>query len=184
MKRRWSAFRDADFSTIPISPIDYISQRLEREGYSIREVTGRKVGLDYAPDGSTTYKIRPDSDRTARARIDAVAQFNSGDADIILLNCSGSTGISLHASEKFADQRSRHMIVAQAERDINVFMQMLGRVHRTGQVALPSYTLLMGDLPAEKRPGAILCRKDGKPQRQHHCVSRNGHLRQQTWWTS
>jgi hypothetical protein len=38
-------------------------------------------------------------------------------------------------------------------------MQMLGRVHRTGQVALPSYTLLMGDLPAEKRPGAILCRK-------------------------
>ena len=51
------------------------------------------------------------------------------------------------------------MIVAQAERDINVFMQMLGRVHRTGQVALPAYTLLMGDLPAEKRPGAILCRK-------------------------
>ena len=151
--------QDADFSTIPISPIDYISQRLEREGYSIREVTGRKVGLDYAPDGSTTYKIRLDSDRTARARIDAVAQFNSGDADIILLNCSGSTGISLHASEKFADQRPRHMIVAQAERDINVFMQMLGRVHRTGQVVLPSYTLLMGDLPAEKRPGAILCRK-------------------------
>ena len=85
--------------------------------------------------------------------------FNAGDADVILLNCSGSTGISLHASEKFADQRPRHMIVAQAERDINVFMQMLGRVHRTGQVALPAYTLLMGDLPAEKRPGAILCRK-------------------------
>jgi hypothetical protein len=151
--------RESDFSEIPVSPIDYITQRLERQGYSVREVTGRKVGLDYAPDGSTTYKLRPDSDRTARARIDAVAQFNSGDADVILLNCSGSTGISLHASEKFADQRPRHMIVAQAERDINVFMQMLGRVHRTGQVALPSYTLLMGDLPAEKRPGAILCRK-------------------------
>ncbi len=88
-----------------------------------------------------------------------MARFNAGDADVILLNCSGSTGISLHASEKFADQRPRHMIVAQAERDINVFMQMLGRVHRTGQVALPNYTLLMGDLPAEKRPGAILCRK-------------------------
>ena len=78
---------------------------------------------------------------------------------MILLNCSGSTGISLHASEKFADQRPRHMIVAQAERDINVFMQMLGRVHRTGQVALPRYTLLIGDIPAEKRPGALLCRK-------------------------
>lgn len=151
--------READFSSIPISPIDYITQRLERQGYSVREVTGRSAALDYASDGSTTYRVRPDSERTSRARINAVAEFNSGDADAIILNCSGSTGISLHASERFADQRPRHMIVAQAERDINVFMQMLGRVHRTGQVALPSYTLLMSDLPAEKRPGAILCQK-------------------------
>ncbi|NET33265.1 MAG: DEAD/DEAH box helicase family protein [Cyanothece sp. SIO1E1] len=151
--------QEADLNRIPISPIDYITQQLERQGYSVAEVTGRKAGLDYAPDGSTTYRIRPERERTPKARIDAVAQFNSGDMDVIILNCAGSTGISLHASEKFADPRPRHMIVAQAERDINVFMQMLGRVHRTGQVALPSYTLLMSDLPAEKRPGAILCRK-------------------------
>jgi hypothetical protein len=151
--------RSGDFNAIPISPIDYIEQQLERAGYRVTEVTGRKVGLTYAADGTATYKVRPDQETTPKAKIDAVAQFNAGDADVILLNCSGSTGISLHASEKFADQRPRHMIVAQAERDINVFMQMLGRIHRTGQVALPSYTLLMGDIPAEKRPGAILCRK-------------------------
>jgi hypothetical protein len=151
--------REGDFSRIPISPIDYIEQRLEQAGYRISEVTGRKAGLDYAPDGTTTYKVRTESETSSKAKIEAVALFNAGDADAILLNCSGSTGISLHASEKFADQRPRHMIVAQAERDINVFMQMLGRIHRTGQVELPSYTLLMGDLPAEKRPGAILCRK-------------------------
>ena len=151
--------QEGDFSGVPVSPIDYITQRLEQSGYRVAEVTGRSAGLNYLSNGSTTYKVRSSGDRTPRARIDAVAQFNSGDADVIILNCSGSTGISLHASEKFADQRSRHMIVAQAERDINVFMQMLGRVHRTGQVALPSYTLLMGDLPAEKRPGAILAKK-------------------------
>ncbi|MBE9109811.1 strawberry notch C-terminal domain-containing protein [Nodosilinea sp. LEGE 07298] len=151
--------REGDFSRIPISPIDYIEQRLEQAGYRVSEVTGRKAGLDYAPDGTTTYKVRTESETSSKAKIEAVALFNAGDADAILLNCSGSTGISLHASEKFADQRPRHMIVAQAERDINVFMQMLGRIHRTGQVELPSYTLLMGDLPAEKRPGAILCRK-------------------------
>ncbi|ASC70385.1 DNA mismatch repair protein MutS [Halomicronema hongdechloris C2206] len=151
--------READFSGIPISPIDYIEQQLERAGFRVTEVTGRKAGIDYAADGSMSYRVRSDQETTAKGKIDAVAKFNAGDADVILLNCSGSTGISLHASEKFADQRPRHMIVAQAERDINVFMQMLGRVHRTGQVALPSYTLLMGDLPAEKRPGAILCRK-------------------------
>ncbi|WP_228037630.1 strawberry notch C-terminal domain-containing protein [Nodosilinea sp. LEGE 06152] len=151
--------RESDFSGIPISPIDYIEQQLERSGYRVTEVTGRKAGIEYGADGAMAYKVRLGEEKTAKGRIDAVAKFNAGDADVILLNCSGSTGISLHASEKFADQRPRHMIVAQAERDINVFMQMLGRVHRTGQVALPAYTLLMGDLPAEKRPGAILCRK-------------------------
>ncbi|PSR19301.1 hypothetical protein C8255_02775 [filamentous cyanobacterium CCP3] len=151
--------RESDFSGIPISPIDYIEQQLERSGYRVTEVTGRKAGIEYGADGSMVYKVRLGEETTAKGKIDAVARFNAGDADVILLNCSGSTGISLHASEKFADQRPRHMIVAQAERDINVFMQMLGRVHRTGQVALPAYTLLMGDLPAEKRPGAILCRK-------------------------
>ena len=148
-----------DFYSIPISPIDYIEQQLERAGYTVAEVTGRKVGLTYGVDGSATYKIRPVQETTAKGKIDAVAQFNAGQADVILLNCSGSTGISLHASEKFTDQRPRHMIMAQAERDINVFMQMLGRVHRTGQVVLPRYTLLIGDIPAEKRPGALLCRK-------------------------
>ncbi len=151
--------QDGDFSRIPISPIDYIKHRLEQSGYSVTEVTGREAGIDYAASGSMTYKVRPQQETTPKAKIDAVAQFNAGDRDVIILNCSGSTGISLHASEKFADQRPRHMIVAQAERDINVFMQMLGRIHRTGQVALPGYTLLMGDIPAEKRPGAILCGK-------------------------
>lgn len=151
--------RESDFTGIPISPIDYIEQQLERSGYRVTEVTGRTAGIEYGADGAMAYKMRLGEEKTAKGRIDAVARFNAGDADVILLNCSGSTGISLHASEKFADQRPRHMIVAQAERDINVFMQMLGRVHRTGQVALPNYTLLMGDLPAEKRPGAILCRK-------------------------
>ncbi|MBE9135712.1 strawberry notch C-terminal domain-containing protein [Nodosilinea sp. LEGE 07088] len=151
--------QESDFSGIPISPIDYIEQQLERAGYRVTEVTGRTAGIEYGADGSMAYKVRLGEEKKAKGKIDAVARFNAGDADVILLNCSGSTGISLHASEKFADQRPRHMIVAQSERDINVFMQMLGRVHRTGQVALPAYTLLMGDLPAEKRPGAILCRK-------------------------
>jgi polyhydroxyalkanoate synthesis regulator phasin len=76
-----------------------------------------------------------------------------------LLNRSGATGISLHASEKFDDQRRRHMIVGQAERNINDFMQTLGRAHRTGQVVAPRISLLMGDTPDEKRPAALLNNK-------------------------
>ncbi|MBE9011153.1 toprim domain-containing protein, partial [Pseudanabaenaceae cyanobacterium LEGE 13415] len=38
-------------------------------------------------------------------------------------------------------------------------MQMLGRVNRFGQVSEPEITLLMSDIPAEKRLGALLSRK-------------------------
>ncbi|MEM9803818.1 MAG: strawberry notch C-terminal domain-containing protein [Cyanobacteria bacterium P01_D01_bin.56] len=150
---------DSDLSQIPISPIDYIRGRLEQAGYTTTEVTGRKSVLDYDVDGSAVYKTRSAKEISTNGKIAAVNNFNSGQADVIIINRSGSTGISLHASETFADQRPRVMIVAQASRDINTFMQTLGRIHRTGQVELPNYKLLTTDLPAEKRPAAILSRK-------------------------
>ncbi|MEM6255074.1 MAG: strawberry notch C-terminal domain-containing protein [Cyanobacteria bacterium P01_D01_bin.156] len=150
---------DSDLSQIPISPIDYIRGRLEQAGYTTTEVTGRKSVLDYDADGSAVYKTRSAKEISTNGKIAAVNDFNSGQADVIIINRSGATGISLHASETFDDQRPRVMIVAQASRDINTFMQTLGRIHRTGQVELPNYKLLITDLPAEKRPAAILSRK-------------------------
>jgi P-loop containing NTP hydrolase pore-1 len=52
--------QEADLDSIPVSSIDYITQRLEQTGYHVTEVTGRKAGLDYAPDGSTAYKAPPE----------------------------------------------------------------------------------------------------------------------------
>ncbi|MBD1845698.1 bifunctional DNA primase/polymerase [Cyanobacteria bacterium FACHB-63] len=148
-----------DFSNLPISPIDYIENRLQQAGYQTGEVTGREHQVEYTADGGRFYQTRTPAERSTRAAIETVAGFNRGNLDVMVLNQSGSTGISLHASERFADQRPRHMIVAQAERNIDDFMQMLGRIHRHGQVALPSYTLLCADIPAEKRPGAVLAKK-------------------------
>ena len=160
------AFTDAreiisssDFSTIPISPIDYIKSRLQEQGYSVGEITGRRETLQYQDDGTTTLKLRSSSELKTNAKIETVKQFNSGDLDVLILNKSGATGISLHASETFADQRPRHMNILQAAGDINEFVQMLGRVNRTGQVVPPNYSLVMSDIPAEKRPGAILMKK-------------------------
>lgn len=38
-------------------------------------------------------------------------------------------------------------------------MQMLGRIHRTGQVLFPSYAQRVADVPAQKRPAAVLANK-------------------------
>lgn len=148
-----------DLSAIPISSIDYIRARLTQEGYQVDEITGRKNMVEYGADGSMTYKVRPGSETNPQGKINIVNRFNDGRLDVVILNRSGATGINLHASEKFKDQKPRHMIVVQAERDINQVMQMLGRANRFGQVVEPKFTLLMGDVPAEKRLGALLVKK-------------------------
>lgn len=94
-----------------------------------------------------------------KQRVNAVKAFNSGDADVIILNQAGSTGLSLHASSKVKDKRKRHMIIVQPEKNIDTHMQMLGRVHRTGQVIPPAYSQMMADIPAEMRPAAVLLKK-------------------------
>lgn len=148
-----------NLSSIPLSSIDYIKYRLAQRGYSADEITGRKSIINYEADGSLTYSLRPMSEVKTQGKINVVNRFNNGQLDVIILNRSGATGINLHASEKFTDQRPRHMIMAQAERDINQVSQMLGRANRFGQVVEPKFTLVMADVPAEKRLGAILAKK-------------------------
>ena len=145
---------DAMTIDIPASPIDAIRHEIEKSGYSVAEITGRSLIVDYANKGE--IKNRPAAEKNRRRIVD---EFNSKKLDVLILNQAGSTGLSIHASERFADKSPRHMIVAQPSLDINTFLQMLGRVNRTGQVVTPSYSLAWLDLPSEKRPAAVLSRK-------------------------
>ncbi|MCM2342805.1 strawberry notch C-terminal domain-containing protein, partial [Rhodoferax sp.] len=139
---------------IPVSPIDWMRAEITRAGYQVAEITGRSLSVDYSDPKKPVLAAIDLLEQ--KDKVNTTRQFNAGKLDALILNVAGSTGISLHASEKFEDQRQRHMIVAQAAGDINIFMQMLGRVHRTGQVRLPKYTILSVDLPTEKRPTAVL----------------------------
>ena len=141
---------------IPVSPIDWMRYHITKAGYSVAEITGRNLSVDYSGKRPVLSAI---DQQEQRDKVETTRRFNDGRLDAVILNVAGSTGISLHASEKFADRRQRHMIVAQPAQDINIFMQMLGRIHRTGQVALPKYTILGVDLPAEKRPMALTADK-------------------------
>ncbi|NJN61219.1 MAG: DEAD/DEAH box helicase family protein [Coleofasciculaceae cyanobacterium RL_1_1] len=147
--------------SFPVSPIDRVKKRIEDAGYSMGEITGRTVRLDYdnADGDRAVFQRRGSSETSKAAKIDTVNNFNSGQTDVVVLNRSGATGISLHASERFENQDRRHMVVGQAERNINDFMQTLGRVNRTGQVSKPKITLMMSDTPDEKRPAAVLAKK-------------------------
>lgn len=133
-------------SDIFISPLDAIIERLHEKGYKVGELTGRNMYVERNDKGQVVIKRRTDKDKKRMQR-----EFNSGELDVLILNKSASTGISLHASEKFSDQRQRTMIIAQPLSDINDYMQMIGRIDRTGQVHRGYYINLGLPVPAENR---------------------------------
>lgn len=143
----------------PASPIDWIRYRMQKAGMKIAEVTGRKSILVYNDNGVATLAARPRSESGTRGKQNTIRQINDGSLDGLILNRSGATGLSVHASAKVKNQKVRHMMIAQPAKNIDEFMQMLGRVNRTGQVVKPRYSLLMSDSPAELRPAAVLAKK-------------------------
>ena len=133
-------------SDIFISPLDAIIERLHEKGYKVGELTGRNSYVERDAGGNVVVRRRTDKDKKRMQR-----EFNNGELDVLILNKSASTGISLHASEKFSDQRQRTMIIAQPLSDINDYMQMIGRIDRTGQVHRGYYINLGLPVPAENR---------------------------------
>lgn len=128
-----------------ISPLDEITAKLRAKGYTVGELTGRK---NVVVEDNGTYRI---AKRKKLPKQLLQSRFNSGKIDVVILNKTGSTGISLHASKTFADQRQRVMILAQPLPDINDYMQMIGRIDRTGQVKRGYYINLGLPVPAEQR---------------------------------
>ncbi len=130
---------------LPIAPLDAIRIKIEEAGYSVRELSGRSIELA-KEDGKYYIRNRAETDKKK-----AAADFNEGKVDVLMVNKTGSTGISLHASEKFADQRQRVMIAAQLQPDVNDEIQMRGRNDRTGQMVRGAYEYLLSSIPAEQR---------------------------------
>ncbi|TGV03590.1 strawberry notch C-terminal domain-containing protein [Flavivirga rizhaonensis] len=139
-----------------ISPIDELIHLIEQSRkpkhlgghkdnyFKVAEVTGRNQRLRFEDDETVVQAFRSNAERSFRL-------FNNGDYDVLLINQSGSTGSSAHASKDFKDQRQRAMIVHQFELDINTEVQKRGRINRTGQMVLPEYYYITSDIPMEKR---------------------------------
>lgn len=128
-----------------ISPLDEIINKLRTKGYKVGELTGRdKVVVE---ENGKYYVAK--KGKTSKQLLQS--RFNNNKLDCLIINKTGATGISLHASKTFADQRQRVMILAQPLPDINDYMQMIGRIDRTGQVQRGYYISLGLPVPAEQR---------------------------------
>ena len=139
---------------VPLSPLDHVRSLIKAEGFSVNEISGRKYQLVETEDGNHAVMRYP-----KRNKQNIVRAFNNGDLDCTILSLAGSTGISMHASRDFKDQRQRVMIELQIPNDVTQRKQMLGRCARKGAVNdLLVWTLSTG-LPAELR--IIMMQNDG-----------------------
>lgn len=144
---------------ITISPIDVIVQKIQDAGYTVAEVTGRKLSIKLHPSSGM-------GEIQQRKKIntnDAFREFNDNEVDVLLINQSGSTGASAHAivTDKVPAEevKQRVMIVLQPELDINTEVQKRGRINRTGQILLPEYDYVNSAIPAEQRLMMMLQKK-------------------------
>lgn len=135
---------------LPISPLDYFIQRIEKEGYKVGELTHRKLGLRYDVSLSVDAGLvgmpikRIDKKKVAAA-------FNDGSIDVLVGNRTMASGISLHSSASFRDQRQRVVITWEQQDSADRQTQFDGRADRTGQMSHCAFRILSSPIPAEKR---------------------------------
>ncbi len=148
---------------VTASPIDLIVRKITQAGFTCGKVTGRKRMIDFANADGTRGVVKA---RKGESKTKSFAQFQNNILDCLLINMSGSTGASAHATFKGTnlkaeEVRPRVMIIAQAELNISTEVQKRGRINRTGQLVElpPSYDYLTSAIPAEKRLMMMLQKK-------------------------
>jgi predicted RNA methylase len=143
---------ELDLGDLPGSPIDFIRDRMAAAGVVVGEITGRSKVIE---NGVLSTRK---GGQAENKRI--MNRYNSGAVNALIINRSGATGFSMHATDKADnDGKVRAMLILQPDNNIDIFMQMLGRVNRTGQIVLPEYYIMVSDLAVEKRPAALLMKK-------------------------
>lgn len=138
-----------NFPDLPVSPLDEIKRRVAEAGFVCDELSGRKLEIRQRGESLVAAPMQE------RPKPQIVKDFVIGKSDGLLLTRAGSTGISLHAGEKFPDQRQRVMIELQSAADVNVRVQFFGRVNRKGQTSSPEIETLSSGLIGEARPIAM-----------------------------
>jgi len=146
---------------MPLNSVDLLHARLTEAGLNVGEISGRSMRLE-AGEGDRSLDIGSPAWDTSRLRIvprskkkvdvnNTVFGFNNGDLDVVLINRSAATGISLHASPRFRDIRRRELIEMQIPEDPTNRIQLFGRVNRYDQVVTPKISIATTGVYGEVR---------------------------------
>ncbi|OXR48584.1 hypothetical protein PuT2_11460 [Pusillimonas sp. T2] len=138
---------------LPIVPVDAIRAKLAAAGITIKEVSGRNYQLDPVDAQDLSGRVRiTRRDRSKTQIMKSVSDFNNDpNTHALIINVAAATGLSMHASPRFANTNQRELIEFQIPESAITRVQLLGRVNRFDQVIPPKISILTAGLFAEYR---------------------------------
>lgn len=151
----------AEIPDLSIMPIDVIKSRLASHNLRCGEISGRNFELvPDDPENPTSGQCEIVMRNKSKASVNqTTSDFNSGKLDVLFINQSAATGISLHSSPRFADTRQRALIELQGPLDPAKLTQLLGRTNRHDQVIPPEMMVLNTGVTSERRAKMIRNKK-------------------------
>lgn len=136
------------YPNILCSPCDIVKGILKENGYSVSELTGRQFAFNKIENNNSIYTVEKIQ---KRSRNDIISDFNNGKTDVILFSTAGATGISMHSSPKFSNQKRRSLLLMTLPYNVSTLLQVLGRVNRKGQTSYPIISTMAMGIPFERR---------------------------------
>ena len=135
---------------MPKNPLDVLIDELGGPD-KVAEMTGRKHRCVRSRTGKLEIKRRSNDKESDSVNIYERGMFQKGEKLVGIISEAASTGVSLHADRRCANQRRRVHITLQLPWSAEKAVQQFGRTHRSNQSSEPEYIVLLSAIPAESR---------------------------------
>lgn len=131
----------------------------------VAEMTGRKGRIVSQKDSNNqkecfVYETRNETDVPVELmNFVQKERFMNGDKLVAIISEAASSGISLQANRRYANQLKRVHITIELPWSADRAIQQFGRTHRSNQVSSPEYIFLISQLAGEKRFASTVAKR-------------------------